>query len=103
MEQMQAQVRGIDSAYQEGLRSALATCCRRRSSLSGGAEWTSGLPWAALLLGVAVAIALLAALFFDRFDPARVLAEAKKARDQAAENGDDLGGIPVEARLPQCN
>jgi len=101
MEQMQAQVRGIDSAYQGGSSFSLGDMLpTTKFFVWRGLEWTSGIALGRLFwLGVAVAIALLAALFFDRFDPARGFwLKAKKARDQAAENGDDLGGIPVEAR-----
>jgi hypothetical protein len=71
--QMQAQVRGIDPTYNNTASlSAGGQNATTRTFPWAGLNWTPALILSrAMLFALAVLIAMLAALFFDRFDPSR--------------------------------
>jgi len=73
MNQMQAQVRALDPHYSGGASFSLGGLERTsKTFLWLGLHWNSDILLSrALIVVVAIALALLAALFFDRFDPAR--------------------------------
>ncbi len=65
-----------------------------------GMDWTSSIVLKQLLwLLVAVGIALLAALFFDRFDPSRGRVRAGKAEDAASEAAGEASVVPISVHL----
>ncbi len=83
MGQMQAQVRAIDPQYNGSASFSVGGLNpTTKTFLWTGLAWNQALLLSrAALLGIAVVLALLAALFFDRFDPARnVLRAAKKPK-----------------------
>jgi hypothetical protein len=73
MGQMQAELRQIDPNYGGGASFSLGGLhATTKTFLWTGISWTPALLLSRVaLLGVAVLLALLAAVFFDRFDPAR--------------------------------
>jgi len=73
MTQMQTQIHGLDPQYNGGASFSLGNMQRTtKTFLWAGTHWTAPLLLSRLmLLAIGFALALLAALFFDRFDPAR--------------------------------
>jgi hypothetical protein len=73
MSQMQNQVRALDPAYTGGAEFSVGGLHpATKTFLWMGLAWTPALLMSrGMLLALAAALALLAALFFDRFDPAR--------------------------------
>ncbi len=74
MGQMQQQVRALDSLYQGGVSFTLGNLqgAPTRTFLWTGIDWTPALLLSrATMAAIAFLIALFAAVFFDRFDPAR--------------------------------
>ena len=101
MGQMQAQVRLLDPVYQGGSSFGLGNITpTTKFFVWRGLEWTAGILLGRIFwLGVAVGIALLASLFFDRFDPASGFwLKAKKSGAEAAEDRGNAGSDPVEAQ-----
>jgi hypothetical protein len=83
MGQMQTQVRGIDPTYNGNASLSLGGAHpTTQTFLWTGIHWNAALVLSrVMLLGIAVLLALLAAVFFDRFDPARnVLRAARKTK-----------------------
>jgi len=103
MSQMQSQVRGLDPQYDNGASFSIGSTQRTtKSFLWAGTRWTAPILLSRLmLLAVAFALALLAALFFDRFDPARASwLPQKKPKAPKAIPADALP-IPQDLRLPK--
>jgi len=73
MSQMQSQVHKLDPQYNNGASFSIGSLHpTSKTFLWTGLTWTPALVLSrAMLFAVAVALSLLAALFFDRFDPAR--------------------------------
>ncbi|MFL6196723.1 MAG: hypothetical protein ACJ75H_21245 [Thermoanaerobaculia bacterium] len=76
---------------------------KSRTFLWDGMDWTPGLLLSRLAwLGVAVGVALLAARFFDRFDPSRGWQRKSKARKAArnvAEAAEPIASAPMPTHL----
>ena len=100
MGQMQNQVHAIDPQYNDGAQFDIGnTNPPTKTFLWTGTVWTPALLLSrALLFAVAAALALLAALFFDRFDPARAGWFSVKKR-KAATGGDAVETLPALAPL----
>ncbi len=98
MSQMQAQVRGIDPTYNNNASFSVGGLNpTTKTFLWNGLTWTPDLLLSrVMLLGIAVALALLAALFFDRFDPARNPMRALK-KPKPAKRGASQGDIEALA------
>jgi len=75
MGQMQSQVHGLDPAYSGGASFSVGGIKpTTKTFLWSGLIWTPALALCrAMLFAIAAALALVAAAFFDRFDPARAL------------------------------
>ncbi len=82
MGQMKAQVHALDPLYNGSASFSVGGLHpASKTFLWTGIHWTSALLLSRLtLLGIAVLIALLAAVFFDRFDPARGVQRAHKEK-----------------------
>jgi len=89
MGQMQSQVHGMDPSYSGGASFSVGGLKpTTKTFLWNGLIWTPALAFGrAMLFAMAAALALVAALFFDRFDPARAgwLAQKKPKAMQEAD------------------
>lgn len=66
----------------------------------GGVQWTSAILWQRLFwLGLAIAIALLSALFFSRFDPARTGIQRKRISEERADTASPTAEPATSAPL----
>jgi len=95
MGQMRAQLQQFDPQYGDGASFGFGNASTStKTFLWTGVKWSSTLVFSrGLWLGIAVGVALLAALFFDRFDPARDgLGIRRKQRPVASSKS--LGGSP---------
>ena len=93
---MQAVLKGIDPTYKNGISLTLSTNGppTNKVFLWTGVHWTPQVILHRLLwMAAALGVALLAALFFHRFDPAREIWNWKRKR-QAPKNG-TVEGLPV--------
>src|SRR5262249_55460722 len=75
---------------------AIANERKARTFVWEGMDWTSAIVLKQLLwLLVAIGVALLAALFFDRFDPSRGRARARKSNGAAPETAGEAVATPI--------
>jgi hypothetical protein len=107
MGQMMAVLRHLDPSYDNGASFSVGGLMpTTKTFLWTGLAWNADLVLSRFaLLGIAVALSLLAALFFDRFDPARnALRSAKKPKrspQSPQAQGDGLGASDLpQARGP---
>lgn len=100
MGQMQSQVHGLDPAYSGGASFSVGGLRpTTKTFLWSGLIWTPALALSrAMLFAIAAALALLAAVFFDRFDPARAgWFTAKKAKKISGDGAGDMLPAPIPA------
>ncbi|MGA2811888.1 MAG: hypothetical protein ABSG16_10850 [Candidatus Acidiferrum sp.] len=108
-ESMMAAARQVLPGYKNGFSLDIST---EHVQLAAGLRW-QGVAWTAQSVGLrmawfaaAIVLALLAALFFDRFDPSRALRfslrPARPAKQMGAENGSEIaiGGPHTATALP---
>jgi hypothetical protein len=100
MGQMQSQVHGLDPAYSGGASFSVGGLKQTtKTFLWSGLIWTPALALSrAMLFAIAAALALVAAVFFDRFDPARAgWFTAKKAKKISGDGAGDMLPAPIPA------
>jgi hypothetical protein len=102
MSQMQSQVRALDPQYDNGASFSIGSLeqATTKTFLWVGTRWTAPIVLSRLMLfAIAFALALLAALFFDRFDPARAGWFSQKKPKAAQEAPADALPAPLAPRL----
>lgn len=105
MVQMQNQLHDLDPQYSDGASFSVGGLNpTTKTFLWTGTRWTPDLLLSrAMLFAVAAFLALFAALFFDRFDPARVgwFADRKQKPSRSAEVLEALPASPTPNSFPQ--
>lgn len=96
MRQMVGALKRIDPAYQGGFAFGRPNAQAAKTFLWNGVDWTpqvllGRLQWVAIAIG----IAWLSALFFQRFDPARESWRRKISRNEAPQPAEELAGTPA--------
>ncbi len=105
MGQMQAQVHRMDPQYSGGSSFNLGSLNpATKTFVWTGLKWNWALATSRVLwLGIAAGIALLAAVFFDRFDPARERWQNKKKISEANEAGEQFSASVAAEPVPVLN
>jgi len=104
MTQMQTQVRSLDPQYNGGASFSIGNMERTtKTFLWAGMHWTAPIVLSRLMLvAIAFALAFLAALFFDRFDPARAgwFPQKKPMPNPMPAREADAHSLPASQALP---
>jgi len=106
--QMQAQVHQIDPGYRGGASFTIGGLNpTTKTFLWNGLKWNSAIVFSrGVWLGIAAVLALLAAMFFNRFDPAHERSQAKEKKKTTtgkSEIREPFGVHPPQPRLPNSH